>query len=357
MTMHDAADGGERRGSASAVRSYSGPFGPSGYSGDGTGTGGDSPDGAGPGPLARLGAALTDRYVLEREVGRGGMAVVYLARDVRHRRPVALKLLHPALAASVSAERFVREIETAANLSHPHILPLFDSGVVDGLLYYVMPYVAGESLRDRLERADRAGGHSAALPLADVVRVVREVADALAYAHARGVVHRDVKPENILLDETGHARVADFGIALATRPVATDDRDAPPPVAAGTARAVDVASAPARTGGRTPTLTRAGMVVGTPAYMSPEQADGRGDVGAASDQFALACVAYELLAGRRAFTGPAAPTTTGADPSPDAGLVPPPSLAARRPDLPPEVDRVIARGMAANASANAVVVG
>ena len=158
----------------------------------------------------RLAAALEGRYVVERELGRGGMATVYLARDVRHRRPVALKVLHADVGALLGPSRFRREIEMAANLRHPHILPLFDSGEVDGLLYYTMPYVPGETLRQRLERA---GGP---LPLAEARSVVRDVADALAHAHRHGVVHRDIKPENILLAD-GHAAVADFGIARAIR--------------------------------------------------------------------------------------------------------------------------------------------
>src|SRR5215210_2762529 len=184
--------------------------------------------------LARLTVALADRYTIDRELGRGGMATVYLARDLRHRRPVALKVLHPELAYAVGADRFLREIEVAANLTHPHILPLHDSGEADGLLYYVMPYVEGESLRDRLNRESQ-------LPVDEALKIAREVSDALAYAHGQGVIHRDIKPENILLSG-GHALVADFGIA----------------------RAIDV--------GGIQQLTRTGMGgPGTPAYMSPEQ--------------------------------------------------------------------------------------
>src|SRR5207247_633885 len=158
-------------------------------------------------PQARLTAALAGRYRVERELGRGGMATVYLARDLRHNRGVAVKVLRPDIAGAIGADRFLREIEIAAQLSHPHILPLYDSGEADGLLYYVMPFVEGESLRDRLEREGQ-------LPLEDALQITREVADGLAYAHGRGLVHRDIKPENILITG-GHAVIADFGIAKA----------------------------------------------------------------------------------------------------------------------------------------------
>src|SRR5687768_4299622 len=161
------------------------------------------------GVIPRLGAAVSDRYRIERELGTGGMATVYLAEDVRHRRKVALKVLYPELSAVLGSERFLKEIELTAALQHPHILPLFDSGSADGQLYYVMPYVDGETLRTRLERETQ-------LPIDDTVRIAREVADALHYAHQRGVIHRDIKPENILL-QGGHALVADFGIALAVQ--------------------------------------------------------------------------------------------------------------------------------------------
>ncbi|MGD2122912.1 MAG: protein kinase [Gemmatimonadota bacterium] len=214
----------------------------------------------------RLKAALADRYAIQREIGSGGMATVYLAQDLKHNRQVAMKVLKPELAAIVGTERFLREIETAANLTHPHILPLHDSGEVDGFLFYVMPYVGGESLRARLEREKQ-------LPVEDALRISQEVADALSYAHSRGVVHRDVKPANILL-EAGHAVVADFGIA----------------------RAVDEA------GGTK--LTGTGMAVGTPAYMSPEQAAGSQELDGRSDLYSLGCVLYEMLAGEPPFTGP-----------------------------------------------------
>jgi serine/threonine protein kinase/Tfp pilus assembly protein PilF len=213
-----------------------------------------------------LRSALADRYAIERELGQGGMATVYLATDLRHERKVALKILRPELASILGGERFLAEIKTTANLQHPHILPLLDSGEADGTLFYVMPYVEGESLRDRLVREKQ-------LPLGDALQIAREVADALGYAHAHGVVHRDIKPENVLL-ESGHAVLADFGIAKAI-------------AAAGTTR-----------------LTQTGLAVGTPQYMSPEQAAGEGDLDGRSDLYSLGCVLYEMLAGEPPFTGP-----------------------------------------------------
>ena len=214
----------------------------------------------------RLTTALADRYRIERTLGRGGMATVFLAEDLKHRRRVAIKVLDPEVAAAIGPERFLREISTVARLTHPHILPLHDSGIADGLLFYVMPYVEGESLRDRLTREKQ-------LPLEDALRIAREVADALSYAHSRGVVHRDVKPENILL-ESGHAVVADFGIARAV----------------------------AAAGGEK--LTATGIAVGTPAYMSPEQAAGSRDLDGRSDLYSLGCALYEMLAGQPPFTAP-----------------------------------------------------
>jgi Tol biopolymer transport system component len=216
--------------------------------------------------LERLQQALADRYSVGRELGQGGMATVYLAEDLRHHRQVALKVLKPEIAAVLGAERFLKEIEVTAGLHHPHILPLYDSGGADGQLFYVMPYVEGESLRERLSREKQ-------LPLEDALRVTQEVADALSYAHSHGVVHRDIKPENILL-ESGHAVVADFGIARAL-------------TAAGGTR-----------------LTETGLAVGTPAYMSPEQATGSHDLDGRSDLYSLGCVLYEMLVGETPYTGP-----------------------------------------------------
>ncbi|MFI5279383.1 MAG: protein kinase [Gemmatimonadales bacterium] len=220
-------------------------------------------------PAERLTSALADRYRIERELGAGGMATVYLAHDVRHDRKVALKLLRPELAAILGGERFLKEIRTTANLQHPHILSLFDSGEADGLVFYVMPNVEGESLRDRLVREHQ-------LPVDDAIRITKEVASALDYAHRHGVVHRDIKPENILLHD-GQALVADFGIALAA----------------------------SRSEGGT-RMTETGMSLGTPHYMSPEQAMGEREITAKSDVYALGCVLYEMLTGEPPFTGPTA---------------------------------------------------
>jgi predicted Ser/Thr protein kinase len=210
-------------------------------------------------PLDRLRTALADRYTIERELGRGGMAVVYLAHDRKLDRDVALKVLRPELAASLGAERFLREIEIAAKLTHPNILALYDCGEADGQLYYTMPFVQGESLRDRLSREKQ-------LSIDEALQITKEVADALSHAHALGIVHRDIKPENILF-AAGHAVVSDFGIA----------------------RAVSAAGVG--------TLTETGLAVGTPAYMSPEQASGAKDIDGRSDIYALGCVLYEMLSG------------------------------------------------------------
>ena len=218
--------------------------------------------------LSDLTTALAGRYRLERELGAGGMATVWLAEDLRHERRVAIKVLHPELSAMLGPERFLAEIKTTANLQHPHILPLFDSGSAGGLLYYVMPYVAGETLRARLEREGQ-------LPVADAVRLATQVADALEHAHQQGVVHRDVKPENVLLQE-GHALVADFGIALAVT----------------------------KAGGQR--MTQTGLSLGTPQYMAPEQAMGERTIDARADVYALGAVTYETLAGEPPFTGPSA---------------------------------------------------
>jgi TolB-like protein/tetratricopeptide (TPR) repeat protein len=250
-----------------------------------------------------LRVALADRYAIERELGAGGMATVYLARDLRHEREVALKVLRPGLAAALGSDRFLREIKTTAQLAHPHILPLHDSGEAAGFLYYVMPYVEGESLRDRLTREKQ-------LPLDDALRITREVADALGYAHALGLVHRDIKPENILF-EAGHAVVADFGIAKAI-------------AAAGSAR-----------------LTESGLAVGTPQYMSPEQAAGSQEVDGRSDLYALGCVLYEMLAGQPPFTGATADSVVRQHLAAE-----PPSITVVRPAVPSPVAAALQRALA-----------
>jgi serine/threonine protein kinase len=254
-------------------------------------------------PRDQLQANLADRYTIERELGRGGMATVYLARDLRHKRPVALKVLHSELAHSLGPERFLREIETAARLQHPHILGVHDSGETAGHLWFTMPYVEGESLRERLRRERQ-------LPVDDAIRIATEAARALDYAHRHGVIHRDVKPENILLTRDTDTMVADFGIA---RPLAgTDDR-----------------------------LTETGLAVGTPAYMSPEQAAGDRELDARTDVYALGAVLYEMLAGEPPFTGPTAQAVhakrlTGAVPS----------LRAVRPSVPVSVEHAVLRAIA-----------
>ncbi|MBA2292762.1 MAG: protein kinase [Gemmatimonadales bacterium] len=252
--------------------------------------------------IDRLTAALADRYRIERELGQGGMATVYLAHDLKHDRQVAIKVLRPELGAAIGADRFLAEIRTTAHLQHPHILAVFDSGDADGLLWYAMPFVAGETLRARLEREVQ-------LPAGDAVRIARDVAGALGYAHGEGVVHRDVKPENILLT-SGHALVADFGIARATD--ATSQR-----------------------------LTETGIAVGTPAYMSPEQAMGERVTDHRADIYALGCVIYEMLVGEPPFTGP----------TPHAILAraltqPVPSVHASRDTIPAAVDDVVGRACA-----------
>src|SRR2546421_1840583 len=210
--------------------------------------------------LPRLQKALADRYSIDREIGRGGMSIVYLARDLPRNRFVALKVLRPDLGAVLGPDRFLDEIQVAAGLAHPHILPLFDSGVADGLLFYTMPYVEGESLRQRLTREHR-------LPVAEAVSIACDVAEALAYAHTRNIVHRDIKPENILL-EAGHPVISDFGIA----------------------RAIREADESRKTG--------TGLVIGTVGYMSPEQATGQKEIDGRSDIYSLGCVLYEMLVGR-----------------------------------------------------------
>ncbi|HSR16325.1 MAG TPA: serine/threonine-protein kinase, partial [Gemmatimonadales bacterium] len=216
-------------------------------------------------PITRLNEALTGRYRIERELGQGGMATVYLAEDLKHKRKVALKVLKPDLAAVLGAERFVQEITTTASLQHPHILPLFDSGTADGFLFYVMPYVEGETLRSKLDREAQLG-------IDEAVRITTEVADALDYAHRHGVIHRDIKPENILLHD-GRPMVADFGIALAVSAAA---------------------------GGR---MTETGLSLGTPHYMSPEQATAERELTPRSDIYSLGSVLYEMLTGNPPHTG------------------------------------------------------
>ena len=263
-----------------------------------------------------LDAELRGRYVIERELGRGGMATVFLARDLRHERPVALKVLHPELAATLGPERFLREIRLAARLQHPHILTVLDSGDAAGQLWFTMPYVEGETLRDRLRREGQ-------LPMDDALRIARETADALDYAHQHGVVHRDIKPENILLAGR-HALVADFGIARA--------------LGAGGAAG---AGAPTRE----QRLTETGMSVGTPAYMSPEQASGDREVDARSDIYSLGCVLYEMLAGEPPFTGPSAQAILlrkfTENPRP---------LRAIRDTVPEPIEQAVARALARSAA-------
>jgi TolB-like protein/tRNA A-37 threonylcarbamoyl transferase component Bud32 len=244
-----------------------------------------------------------ERFSVQREIGRGGMATVYLAQDHKHDRLVAIKVLRPELAATVSAERFLREIRTIARLQHPHILPLHDSGEFNGLLYYVMPYVQGESLRARMGRGPR-------IELDEAVRITREVGDALGEAHANQVIHRDIKPENILLSG-GHALVADFGIARALS--SAEDE----------------------------TLTMAGLVVGTPAYMAPEQITAEREIDGRADIYALACILYEMLAGVPPFVGGSVQETMAKH-----TLAPVPQLRALRPDVPEFVERALSKAMA-----------
>ncbi len=241
--------------------------------------------------------------MIERELGHGGMATVYLAHDVKHDRDVALKVLRPELAEVLGRERFLAEIQTTAKLSHPHILPLHDSGEADGMLFYVMPLVEGETLRQQMDREK-------GLRVEQALQITREAASALSYAHSHGVIHRDIKPENIMI-QSGHAIVADFGIARAVR-AAGDER-----------------------------ITQAGTALGTPLYMSPEQSAGEPDVDGRSDLYALACVLYEMLTGEAPFTGPTY----------DAILVqrftrPPPRVSDKRPAIPRAIDAAICRAMA-----------
>jgi serine/threonine protein kinase/Tfp pilus assembly protein PilF len=253
--------------------------------------------------LERLATALAGRYTIERELGHGGMATVYLADDLRHHRKVAIKVLRPELGSLLGPERFTREIRIAAGLTHPHILPLHDSGEADGLLFYVMPYVRGESLRQRLFREKQ-------LSIDEAIGLVRQVASALDHAHAHGLIHRDIKPENILLHE-GEAMVTDFGIALAA--------DAAP-------------------GER---LTATGLMVGTPEYMSPEQAAGERTLDPRTDVYSLGCVLYEMLAGEPPYTGPTAQAVIA-----KRFTDPVPAIRRLRPTVPPAVEQALMKALA-----------
>jgi Tol biopolymer transport system component len=256
-----------------------------------------------PEPFDHLKAALSDRYILEREIGAGGMATVFLAHDPRHNRKVAVKIMRSEIASVIGPQRFLKEIETTANLQHPHILPLFDSGRVDGTVFYVMPYVQGESLRTRLQREKQ-------LPIGDAIRIAGEIAAALDYAHRQGVIHRDVKPDNVLFHD-GRAMVADFGIALAS----------------------------SQGDGKT-RLTRSGVSLGTPQYMSPEQASGEHDLDSRTDVYALGVVTYEMLAGRPPFTGATAQAIFQQVLSDEV-----PSLIPKRRTVPNHVDAAVARSL------------
>jgi serine/threonine-protein kinase len=258
--------------------------------------------------FSSLAAALAGRYTIERELGHGGMATVYLAEETKHGRKVAIKVLRPGLAASLGVERFLREIGIAARLSHPHIVPLIDSGEAGGLLYYVQPHVPGGSLRDRLLRERR-------LPVHDALRIAHEVGAGLDYAHRNGFVHRDVKPENILFAD-GHAVLADFGVAR-------------------------VCFAPGAAPIPTDVVTDAGVAVGTPEYMSPEQASGEPNLGNPSDVYSLACVVYEMLAGEPPLVGAGARATMAKHVTETARPV-----RALRPEVPVAVERALAKGLA-----------
>ena len=253
--------------------------------------------------LARLRAVLAERYTIDRELGRGGMGIVLLAQDRKHHRQVAIKVLNPEVAAALGRERFLREITTAAGLSHPHILPLHDSGEADGFLYYVIPYVEGESLRERLDRERQ-------LPVEDALLIAREVADALNYAHGHNVLHRDIKPDNILLSG-GHALVTDFGIARAI------------------------------TGGGGGQLTEVGTLVGTPAYMSPEQVDGSPHIDGRADIYSLGCVLFEMLVGEPPFRGSTLTAVIA-----NRLSAPTPSPRGLRESVPEAVDAAVRKAMA-----------
>ena len=253
--------------------------------------------------LDRLRTTLAGRYAVERELGRGGMATVYLARDLKHGRQVALKVLRPELGPLLGSDRFTREIGIAATLNHPHVLPLYDSGDADGLRYYVMPYIRGESLRQKLARERQ-------LSVDEAIGIVRQAASALEHAHAHGLIHRDIKPENILLHE-GEAMVADFGIAVAPGAPAGDR------------------------------LTATGLMVGTPEYMSPEQAAGERTLDPRSDVYSLACVLYELLAGEPPYSGPTAQSVIA-----KRFTDPVPAVRRLRPAVPPAVEQAVMKALA-----------
>jgi serine/threonine protein kinase/Flp pilus assembly protein TadD len=258
--------------------------------------------------LESVKAALESRYSIERELGRGGMATVYLAQDFRHGRSVAVKVLHPELASALGSDRFLREIRLAARLNHPHILPLFDSGDAGGFLFYVMPYIEGESLRDRMNREGQ-------LTLEDSLHIGRAVAGALDYAHRNQIVHRDIKPENIMLNE-GEPMVMDFGIAKAVTAAGSD------------------------------TLTQTGMVIGTPAYVSPEQAAGEVEIDGRSDQYSLGCVLFEMLTGKRPFTGPTVQAVLT-----KRFTEPVPALSQMLEGVPDEIDRALSKALSRDAAA------
>ncbi|MEP6766458.1 MAG: serine/threonine-protein kinase, partial [Gemmatimonadaceae bacterium] len=251
---------------------------------------------------ARIERALTGTYTIVRELGEGGMATVFLARDIKHDRDVAIKVLKPELAASIGVDRFLKEIRTTARLQHPHIMPLFDSGSVDGLLYYVMPHIQGESLADHLQR-------TGPLPVDEALRIIRQVAGALDFAHRQGLVHRDIKPENILMHD-GEALLADFGIALGTREAGSDR------------------------------LTGTGFLLGSPRYMSPEQAVGERDIDARADIYSLGAVAYEIISGEAPVTGNTAQAMV-------AKLLTekPKPLREMRNDVPVELDAAVMRAL------------
>ena len=255
--------------------------------------------------LETLRKGLAERYRVEEEIGRGGMATVYLARDLKHDRSVAIKLLREDASGCCEPERFLREIRIAARLTHPQILPLYDSGELDGRLYYVMPYMGCETLRARIDRDQR-------LPLSDALAIARALAEALDYAHRQGVVHRDIKPENIMLHE-GHPIIADFGVARALAAAETDAEQ----------------------------ITGAGTAIGTPAYMSPEQLGSGGELDGRSDQYSLACVVYEMLTGRAPFSGPTVLATLNRQ-----ATEPAPRIRMERPEIPAAVEQTLLRGMA-----------